>query len=148
MEHQVQQDSHRACKLCANTLHANTDTDKHLQGFYDPLNDEFIEPERTGISYSFTEDGHYESAYYRAIANPQNPACPSGIMQWQHGSWVKNPDGGLTLTPIKDDGRQLLSEPCEGEHSIYTRYNQTEEFEVSIFPRAIAVTRQAKYCAC
>lgn len=51
-------------------------------------------------------------------------------MQWQHGKWVKNADGSLTLDPIKVDGRQLLSDPCEGENAIYTRYNQTEEFQV------------------
>jgi hypothetical protein len=28
-----------------------------------------IEPKHTGISYSFSADGFYESAYYRAIAN-------------------------------------------------------------------------------
>lgn len=33
------------------------------------MNEEFFEPERTGISYSFTADGHFEEAYYRAIAN-------------------------------------------------------------------------------
>lgn len=99
-------------------------------GFYDPLNDKLIEPERTGISYSFTADGHYEEAYYRAIANPVNPACPSAIMQWQHGSFVKNADGSLSLTPIDVDGRQLMSEPCDSSHAIYTRYNQTETMEV------------------
>ncbi|OQO02637.1 hypothetical protein B0A48_12165 [Cryoendolithus antarcticus] len=78
-------------------------------GFYDPVNENLIEPERTGISYSFTGDGHYEEAYYRAISNPANPACP--------------------LTPIAIDGRQLLSEPCKGGNSVYTRYNQTELFE-------------------
>jgi hypothetical protein len=102
-----------------------------LQGFFDPLNDELIEPERTGISYSFTADGHYESAYYRAIANPQDPSCPSGIMQWQHGGWVKNADGSLKLTPIAVDGRQLMSTPCNGKNAIYTRYNQTETMQVS-----------------
>lgn len=99
-------------------------------GFYDPLNDKLIEPERTGISYSFTADGHFEEAYFRAISNPVNPACPSAIMQWQHGAFVKNADGSLDLTPIMTDGRQLLSEPCNGDHSIYTRYNQTETFKV------------------
>lgn len=99
-------------------------------GFYDPINERLIEPLRTGISYSFTGDGFYEEAYYRAIANPQNPECPSGIMQWQHGSWVMNPNNSLTLTPIAVDGRQLLSVPCDGKSSIYTRYNQTELFQV------------------
>ncbi|KAK0252013.1 Reversal of tor2 lethality [Friedmanniomyces endolithicus] len=98
-------------------------------GFYDPLNERLIEPSRTGISYSFTGDGHYEEAYYRAIANPQNPACPSGIMQWQHGTWVMNANGSLSLTPIAVDGRQLLSSPCEYNNAVYTRYNQTELFQ-------------------
>jgi Chaperone for protein-folding within the ER, fungal len=31
--------------------------------------DELVEPMRTGISYSFTEDGFYESAWYRAVSN-------------------------------------------------------------------------------
>ncbi|KAK4984883.1 Reversal of tor2 lethality [Elasticomyces elasticus] len=98
-------------------------------GFYDPVNEKLIEPSRTGISYSFTADGYYEEAYYRAISNPQNPACPSGIMQWQHGSWVMNANGSLTLTPIAVDGRQLLSTPCNYDRSIYTRYNQSELFK-------------------
>ncbi|KAK4499247.1 hypothetical protein PRZ48_009760 [Zasmidium cellare] len=98
-------------------------------GFYDPLNDKFTEPDKTGISYSFTSDGHFEEAYYRAIANPQNPACPGGIMQWQHGTWVMNANGSLSLTPIAVDGRQLLSKPCDYEKGIYTRYNQSELFK-------------------
>ncbi|KAK3678284.1 Reversal of tor2 lethality [Recurvomyces mirabilis] len=95
-------------------------------GFYDPLNENLIEPSRTGISYSFTQDGYYEEAYYRAVSNPQNPSCPSGIMQWQHGSWVMNTTGSLILTPIAVDGRQLLSSPCQYKNSVYTRYNQSE----------------------
>ena len=99
-------------------------------GFYDPLNERLIEPDRTGISYSFTADGFYEEAYYRAIANPTTPRCPGGIMQWQHGNWVMNATGSLILTPIAVDGRQLLSQPCEMDESVYTRYNTSETFEV------------------
>lgn len=51
-------------------------------------------------------------------------------MQWQHGKFVKNADGSLTLEPFKVDGRQLLSKPCDGKNAIYTRYNQTETFQV------------------
>ncbi|PNS14634.1 hypothetical protein CAC42_1656 [Sphaceloma murrayae] len=98
-------------------------------GFYDPVKDEFIEPERTGFSYSFTSDGKFEEAYYRAIANPQNPQCPSGIMQWQHGEWTQNANGSITLTPIAVDGRQLISTPCQYDNGVYTRYNQTELFK-------------------
>ena len=39
------------------------------QGFYNPVEEKFTEPKHTGISYSFTADGFYEEAYYRAIAN-------------------------------------------------------------------------------
>ena len=39
------------------------------QGFYDPIADKLIEPELAGISYSFTADGFYEEAYYRAVPN-------------------------------------------------------------------------------
>ncbi|KAJ5758425.1 hypothetical protein N7520_005581 [Penicillium odoratum] len=98
-------------------------------GFYDPLNDKFFEPNLTGISYSFDSEGHYEEAFYRAIANPTDPSCPTGIMQWQHGSYVLSSDGSLTLTPIAVDGRQLLSEPCKKDTGQYTRYNNTEHFK-------------------
>ncbi|KAK2630447.1 hypothetical protein QTJ16_001267 [Diplocarpon rosae] len=95
-------------------------------GFYNPVNDSFIEPKHTGISYSFTQDGFYESAYYRAISNPAKPSCPAAIMQFQHGTVVENTDGSLSLTPFSVDGRQLLSDPCEGDNAIYTRFNQPE----------------------
>ena len=39
------------------------------QGFYDPVNERIFEPVLTGFSYSFTDDGHYEEAYYRAVSN-------------------------------------------------------------------------------
>jgi hypothetical protein len=109
-----------------------TDTDRAHQSFYDPVNDNMIEPSRPGISYSFTSDGFYEEAYYRAISNPANPACPGAIMQWQHGSYVIGSDGSLTMTPIAVDGRQLLSQPCQNSHSIYTRYNTTEKMKVCL----------------
>jgi len=98
-------------------------------GFYDPVNEKFIEPTLTGISYSFTDDGWYEEAYYRAVSNPTTPACPQGIIQWQHGTYTINPNGSLSLSPIAVDGRQLQSNPCEYKTSIYTRYNQSEYFE-------------------
>jgi hypothetical protein len=105
-----------------------------LQGFFDPVSDTLIEPSRPGISYSFTSDGFYEEAYYRAISNPTDPSCPGAIMQWQHGSYVINSDGSMDMTPIAVDGRQLLSEPCQNTHSIYTRYNTTEHMQVCLSP--------------
>jgi hypothetical protein len=129
-----------------------------LQGFYDPVNDRFTEPKHTGISYSFTADGHFEEAYYRAIANrtftvptqfkamgfletargyvanacdvATNPKCPKGIIQWQHGSFTKFANGSLILSPIAVDGRQLYSDPCSYKNAVYTRYNATEKIKV------------------
>lgn len=50
--------------MCAQRRETN-----HPQDFYDPVNEKFTEPKHTGISYSFTADGHFEEAYYRAVAN-------------------------------------------------------------------------------
>ncbi|KAL4784093.1 protein rot1 [Aspergillus varians] len=96
--------------------------------FYDVLNDKLIEPSLPGISFSFTADGHFEEAFYRAISNPQKPSCPQGIMQWQHGTYIIDDDGSLHLTPIAVDGRQLHSDPCSSSTGLYTRYNQTEKY--------------------
>ncbi|THW85934.1 ROT1-like protein [Aureobasidium pullulans] len=81
-------------------------------GFYDPVGDNMIEPSRPGISYSFTSDGFYEEAYYRAISNPANPSCPGAIMQWQHGSYVIGSDGSLTMTPIA--AYRVYTDPYHG----------------------------------
>ena len=51
-------------------------------------------------------------------------------MQFQHGTFTQAANGSLTLTPYGVDGRQLLSDPCNYQNSVYTRYNQTEFFEV------------------
>ncbi|KAL0257060.1 Reversal of tor2 lethality [Diplodia seriata] len=106
-----------------------------------------LEPALPGISYSFTSDGFWEEALYRAIANrasslnalqPRNPMltpvaataphCPKGIMQWQHGTFEKTSDGKLHLTPF-EDGRQLLSDPCKYDTGVYTKYTQNETFK-------------------
>jgi len=98
-------------------------------GFYDPVNDQFIEPELPGISYSFTPDGWWESAYYRAGANAITPNCPTAVMQWQHGKYVEYSNGSLSLTPISTDGRQQISDPCEFDSSLYERYTQAEFYQ-------------------
>ncbi|KAI9711163.1 MAG: Reversal of tor2 lethality [Chrysothrix sp. TS-e1954] len=95
-------------------------------GFYDPVSEKLIEPALTGISYSFTKDGFYEEAYYRAISNPTKPTCPSSILQWQHGRYSILPNSSIQLKPFPPDGRQLLSDPCQGTASIYTKYHQAE----------------------
>jgi len=95
-------------------------------GFYNPVTDRLIEPALTGISYSFTSDGFYEEAYYRAIPNPTQPQCPQAIMQWQHGTYSLPGNGSIVLEPFAVDGRQLVSNPCSYGESVYTRYDQAE----------------------
>lgn len=52
------------------------------------------------------------------------------MLQWQHGQYTVYANGSLILTPIKIDGRQLFSDPCNYDKSIFTRYNQTELYKV------------------
>ncbi|KAG0132609.1 chaperone for protein-folding within the ER, fungal-domain-containing protein [Tuber indicum] len=100
-----------------------------LFSFYDPVNEKFFEPTLTGTSYSFTDDGFYEEAVYIAVANPTNPSCTKGVLQWQHGRYVIAENGSIVLHPIMVDGRQLYSDPCKHSTSIYTRFNTTEVFK-------------------
>jgi len=95
-------------------------------GFYNPVDDRLIEPELPGISYSFTSDGYFESAYYRAVANPVTPDCVQGTMQWQHGTYTLPDNGSIVLQPIAVDGRSLISTPCRYDTSVYSRYYQPE----------------------
>lgn len=68
---EIQQYIHRASMLTAlrTTRGGRHGLTKGQQGFYDPVNEKFTEPQHPGISYSFTEDGYFESSYFRAIAN-------------------------------------------------------------------------------
>lgn len=101
-------------------------------GFYDPVDELLIEPDLPGISYSFTEDGHYEEALYRVVSNAQNHSCPVASVTYQHGTYELLANGSLVLTPIAVDGRQLLSDPCNGDsatRSTYSRYVQPTWFK-------------------
>ncbi|KIW05882.1 uncharacterized protein PV09_03078 [Verruconis gallopava] len=98
-------------------------------GFYDATQDRFIEPSHPGISYSFTNDGFYEEAYFRVVSNPTSPECTSAMLQFQHGTYQLLANGSLSLTPFAVDGRQLESAPCKSNKATYSRYNQSELFE-------------------
>jgi hypothetical protein len=66
------------------------------------------------------------------IKTATKPSCPQAILQFQHGTFIENADGSLSLTPFSVDGRQLQSNPCAGSKSTYTRYTQPEIFQVCI----------------
>ncbi|CAK9438825.1 uncharacterized protein LODBEIA_P30490 [Lodderomyces beijingensis] len=101
-------------------------------GFYDPIDELLIEPDLPGISYSFTNDGHYEEALYRVVGNPKNHSCPVASVTYQHGTYQIASNGSVVLTPIAVDGRQLLSDPCNQDDpnmSTYSRYVQPTFFK-------------------
>lgn len=100
-------------------------------GFYDPVDELLIEPDLPGISYSFTEDGHFEEALYRVTSDPLNHSCAIATISYQHGKYELLKNGSLVLTPIAVDGRQLLSDPCgtSTTNSIYSRYVQATWFQ-------------------
>lgn len=56
----------------------------YKQGFYDPVNEKFTEPKHPGISYSFTADGYFEEAYYRAVANRTSTLYPPYLPADEH----------------------------------------------------------------
>jgi len=60
----------------------------------------------------------------------QQPACPSAILQWQHGTYTLEANGSLILKPFAVDGRQVMSSPCSYDQSVYTRYNNPELMKV------------------
>ena len=65
------------------------------------------------------------------------PECPSALLQWQHGKYDLYANGTIMLNPIEVDGRQIHSEPCKYESSIYTLYNMTEKYKVAWNPPAL-----------
>lgn len=98
-------------------------------GFFNPLTESLLEPNHTGVSYSFTADGFYESALYSISSNPAQPECPTGVLQWAHGSYTLTPAGGIDMVPIAVDGRQLLSQPCLSEKSTYIRFSTNDTMQ-------------------
>ncbi|KDN35324.1 hypothetical protein RSAG8_11658, partial [Rhizoctonia solani AG-8 WAC10335] len=102
---------------------------QHVQtgaNFANPLNSSFNYPSTAGISYSFTDDGYWEQALYRFESNATQPNCIKGIVIFQHGTFVFNSNGSLSLTPFGQDGRIQVQDPCAAVSNIITLYNQTE----------------------
>ncbi|KAK9453932.1 chaperone for protein-folding within the ER, fungal-domain-containing protein [Dipodascopsis uninucleata] len=97
-------------------------------GFYNPVEELFTEPTLPGLSFSFTDDGHYEEAFYYVVSNPTTPSCATALLQFQHGTYEIASNGSIILRPIAVDGRQLLSDPCTAEKSVYSRYSQFEVY--------------------
>ncbi|KWU45627.1 hypothetical protein RHOSPDRAFT_32935 [Rhodotorula sp. JG-1b] len=102
-------------------------------GFADPMNNDrpFIYPANTGIAYSFTDDGYFETAQYRFQGNASHPGCPTAVIFWQHGTYQLHANGSLTMSPapFADDGRLQTQNPCTPTTSILTYYNEWEMWD-------------------
>jgi len=94
-------------------------------GFVNPANQTFKYPKNTGISYSFSDDGFYEIARYRFNANPTDPNCIQGVVNWVHGSHNIASNGSIILTPF-GDGFQQIQTRCTAVSNFIEAYNITE----------------------
>ncbi|KAF4577532.1 Reversal of tor2 lethality [Pleurotus pulmonarius] len=98
-------------------------------GFANPANMTFEYPKNTGVSYSFTDDNHYEIARYRFKGNGSEPNCITGIMQWVHGTYEQAANGSLVMTPF-GDGYQQIQDPCAAQSNFIESYNFTEVISI------------------
>jgi len=94
-------------------------------GFAQPANMSFTYPKVTGISYSFTDDGYFETARYRFNSNATNPTCITGVLIWTHGMYQLQDNGSIILEPF-GDGYQQVQDPCAAVSNFVQDYNNTE----------------------
>jgi hypothetical protein len=111
--------------------------------------DPFKYPNVTGISYSFTDDGYFEEAQYRFLANGlsrfhfcciklklipttcnatvgSSPQCVEAVVIWQHGRYTILPNNSIALDPsvFAADGRVQVQNPCSATTKLLTYYQQ------------------------
>jgi len=94
-------------------------------GFVNPLNFSFNYPKVPGVSYSFTQDGHFEEAFYKFTVNSSQPNCITGVLQWQHGQYLALANGSIVMNPISSDGRQQVQDTCSPVSNIIQQFNTT-----------------------
>ncbi|KAJ6526918.1 chaperone for protein-folding within the ER, fungal-domain-containing protein [Mycena vulgaris] len=96
-------------------------------GFANPAQESFTYPKATGVGYSFSDDGWYELARYRFVANGSHPDCIIGTVIWAHGTYELLANGSIVLTPL-GDGYQQVQSPCTDNSNFVQDYNITELF--------------------
>ncbi|WFD28637.1 hypothetical protein MNAN1_003650 [Malassezia nana] len=112
--------------------------------FYNPMKRQFSVPKNAGYSYSFTEDGFFETAQFFYQSNPTDPHCFNATLLWQHGTY--NVSGHtLTMNPYKGDGAVQSMGQCLDPPVRLDYYSQVErmsnwttfvETDVVFFPNA------------
>ncbi|KAJ7860341.1 chaperone for protein-folding within the ER, fungal-domain-containing protein [Mycena leptocephala] len=68
-------------------------------GFANPSQETFNYPKATGVGYSFSDDGWYEIARFRYVANGSHPECIIGTVIWVHGTYELFDNGSIICTP-------------------------------------------------
>ncbi|KAJ7140905.1 chaperone for protein-folding within the ER, fungal-domain-containing protein [Mycena epipterygia] len=96
-------------------------------GFANPAQESFTYPKATGVGYSFSDDGWYELARYRFVANGSHPDCIVGTVIWAHGNYNLLDNGSIILTPL-GDGYQQVQSLCADTSNFVQNYNDTELF--------------------
>jgi len=94
-------------------------------GFINPINFTFNYPSHTGISFSYTEDGHFEEAFYTLTVNATQPNCIQAALQWQHGTYQALANNSILYFPIASDGRQRVLNTCSPTSDVTQQWNQT-----------------------
>ncbi|KAJ7765092.1 chaperone for protein-folding within the ER, fungal-domain-containing protein [Mycena maculata] len=94
-------------------------------GFAIPAQEAFNYPKTTGVGYSFSDDGWYEIARFRYVANASHPECIVSTVIWAHGNYDLLDNGSIILTPI-GDGYQQVQSQCGDDSNFMQDYNVTE----------------------
>ncbi|KAN0061718.1 Reversal of tor2 lethality [Thecaphora frezii] len=95
-------------------------------GFFNPIIQRFTLPSNAGISYSFTEDGFFETSKYRFESNAKTNRCFKATLIWQHGTYKMHPNGSITLHPFGPDGYVQVIDPCAATTTQIFHYNEFE----------------------
>jgi hypothetical protein len=97
-------------------------------GFANPANQSFVYPKTTGVSYSFSDDGHYEISRYRFNGNGSEPTCITGVIAWVHGNYTLLGNGSIIMDAL-DDGFQQIQDPCAAVSNFVELYNKSEIYQ-------------------
>ncbi|UZJ52865.1 hypothetical protein CBS101457_002185 [Exobasidium rhododendri] len=94
--------------------------------FYNPVTKNFTVPPTSGVSYSFTDDGFFETSTFTYTSNSTQNRCFSAALTWQHGTYTFNANNSISLHPFVPDGYVQVMDPCAGQTIQQYLYNQFE----------------------
>ncbi|KAJ7213173.1 chaperone for protein-folding within the ER, fungal-domain-containing protein [Mycena pura] len=95
-------------------------------GFANPAQESFNYPTTAGVGYSFSDDGWYELARFRFIANGSHPDCITSTIIWAHGNYDLLDNGSIILTPAGDGYQQVQATCNQANSNFIQNYNETE----------------------